>query len=96
MGRSNSNIYKKVGGRIMNLLEETILCLNNNGKVTSDVLWVGNYELKTNWENFSKIADVEYNEGFGSQEVATDLLIVGKDWWLERHEYDGSERWEFK
>ena len=26
---------------IMNLLEETIECLNENGKQTSDVLWVG-------------------------------------------------------
>ena len=25
-----------------------------------------------------------------------DLLIVGDDWWLERHEYDGAEWWEFK
>ena len=25
-----------------------------------------------------------------------DLLIVGKDFWLERVEYDGSEWWEFK
>lgn len=24
------------------------------------------------------------------------LIVVGKDFWLERHEYDGSEWWEFK
>jgi hypothetical protein len=24
------------------------------------------------------------------------IIVVGKDWWLERHEYDGSEWWEFK
>lgn len=23
-------------------------------------------------------------------------MIVGDDWWMERHEYDGSEWWEFK
>lgn len=23
-------------------------------------------------------------------------MVVGDDWWLERHEYDGSEWWEFK
>ena len=25
-----------------------------------------------------------------------DLIVVGKDFWIERHEYDGSELWEFK
>jgi hypothetical protein len=24
------------------------------------------------------------------------LEIVGDDWWLERHEYDGAEWWEYK
>jgi hypothetical protein len=23
-------------------------------------------------------------------------MVIGSDWWLERHEYDGSEWWEFK
>lgn len=31
-----------------------------------------------------------------AQEVAHDLKIVGDDWWLERSEYDGAERWNFK
>lgn len=30
------------------------------------------------------------------QYVATDLVLVGDDWWIERAEYDGSEWWEFK
>lgn len=32
----------------------------------------------------------------GAQHVATDLVLVGDDWWIERCEYDGSEWWEFK
>lgn len=32
----------------------------------------------------------------GSPQVAEDLLIVGDTWCLERHEYDGSEWWEYK
>ena len=80
----------------MNLLKETINVLTEHNLTSKDVVWVGNEEVKTNWENFAKIADVEYDHGFGSQQVATDLLIVGKNWWLERHEYDGSEWWEFK
>ena len=43
-----------------------------------------------------KLADVEYDDGFGGQTVAKDLLVVGDGWWLERNEYDGSEWWEFR
>lgn len=34
--------------------------------------------------------------GYGAAHVPTDLAIVGKGWWLERGEYDGSEWWNFK
>ncbi len=34
--------------------------------------------------------------GYGGEEVATDLLVVGEDWWLERHSYDGAEWFEYK
>ena len=80
----------------MNLLEETIKKMETKNKKESDVLWVGTEGLKITWENFEEIADVEYDSGFGSAEVAKDLIIVGKNWWLERHEYDGSEWWEYK
>lgn len=79
-----------------NLLVETLSVLTRNGKTESDVLWVGSSEVKISWDNFKKLADVEYNNGFGTQEVASDLLIVGDGWWLERLEYDGSEWWSFK
>ena len=80
----------------MNLLQETIEDLKDNGKTIDDVLWVGNEKAKTTWTKFAEIADVEYNGGYGSPQVAYDLLIVGNGFWLERHEYDGSEWWEFK
>ena len=32
----------------------------------------------------------------GIEHVCLGLLVVGDNWWLERHEYDGSEWWEFK
>jgi hypothetical protein len=80
----------------MNLLAETIEVLGNHNKTTDDVLWVGTKEIKTTWFEFSIVANVEYDDGFGGAEVAGDLLIVGNDWWMERHEYDGSEWWEFK
>ena len=29
----------------------------------------------------------DYDSGLGGQEIAKGFLIVGEDWWLERHEY---------
>jgi len=81
---------------MLNLLNETIEKLKNCNKSPNDVLWVGDNEIKTTWDNFQKISNVEYDNGYGGAEVADKLLIVGKDFWLERHEYDGSEWWEFK
>jgi len=79
-----------------NLLKETIEKLKDNGKDESNVLWVGDDKYKTTWENFKQIANVEYDSGFGGQEIASDLIIMGDTFWLERHEYDGSEWWEYK
>lgn len=79
-----------------NLLTETLAMLKQNGKAPSDVLWVGSREIRTTWEQFASIADIVYDSGYGSAMVASDLLIVGSNWWLERGEYDGSEWWEYK
>lgn len=79
-----------------NLLKETLEALKSNNKTENDIKWVGSPKCYFTWEEFKKVADIEYDSGYGGQEVATDLLIVGEDWWLERHEYDGSEWWEFK
>lgn len=93
----------------MNLLKETIDELKASGKTESDVLWVGRsyrdysrypeYECviyKSTWEDFRSKANFEYDNGYGSNEIPMDLIVVGKDFWLERAEYDGSEWWEFK
>ena len=79
-----------------NLLEETIHELKQHKKTPKDVKWVGNINARTDWDNFKEIANEDYSSGFGGQEVVHDLLIVGNNWWLERHEYDGSEWWEYK
>jgi len=80
----------------MNLLEETKEVLRVWGKKTKDVEWVGTRETYMTWEEFENIADYEYDSGYGGQEINDKLLVVGKDFWLERHEYDGSEWWEYK
>ena len=79
-----------------NLLQETIKDLINEGKSEDDVIFVTDGENVNTWEWFKKNADFRYDNGFGGAEIMEDLKIVGKDWWLERHNYDGSEWWEFK
>lgn len=79
-----------------NLLEETIAMLKENDKSEKDVLWCGNKDLNFTWQHFITVANRDYDSGFGGQEIASDLLVVGEDFWMERHEYDGSEWWEYK
>jgi|GEM_PF-500830 len=83
---------------VVNLLEETLEVLKKHGKSPKDVRWVGSKDGKyaITWDEFEKIADVIYDNGYGAQEIAEDLVVVGEDWWLERCECDGSEWWEFK
>lgn len=79
-----------------NLLKETLELFKDLDITEEEVLWVGTLRSHMTWEHFKLIADVQYDSGFGSQEIACDLLIVGTDWWLERTEYDGAEAWDFK
>ena len=81
-----------------NLLEETKEKLAVCHKTPKDVLWVGTSDGSEaiTWEEFAKIADFDYDDGYGLNEIRLDLVVVGKDWWLERYEYDGSEWWVYK
>ena len=80
----------------MNLLEETKKMLKDNHKTINDIKWIGTDKYYIDINEFLEKADVNYDDGYGAPEVATNLKIVGDDWWMERHEYDGSEWWEFK
>lgn len=77
----------------MNLLQETIERLERNGKSPADVEWVGIKDATYySWADFKKQAKhISYDNGFGRAEIAADLVVVGKDFWLEREEYEGSE-----
>jgi hypothetical protein len=83
---------------LVNLLEETLLELKKHGKSEEDVEWVGSPEWGWfTWEDFKEVAkNVWYNDDYGMEEIALDLVVVGEDWWLERATYDGSEWWVFK
>jgi len=82
----------------MNLLKETLEALKHYNKKESEIIWIGsdNGEYVITWNKFKDIAkNINYNSGYGGQEIAVDLVIVGNNWWLSRGEYDGSEWWEF-
>ena len=83
-----------------NLLAETLWAVGHSGHAPSDVTYVGSVGKDPHgctWADFERLADVEYDSGYGGAEVAGDLMVVFSDGsWLERAEYDGSEWWEFK
>ena len=79
-----------------NLLRETQAALKSHKKTPTDVRFVMAYDKGVSWTEFATVADIEYDGGYGGNEIATSLKVVGDDWWLERGEYDGSEWWEFK
>lgn len=79
-----------------NLWEETIENLADRKKCFDDVVAICGNDFQITKEDFEKYSKTEYDDGYGSPKVAEDLLIIGADFWLERHEYDGSEWWEFK
>ena len=80
----------------MNLLSETIEILHEHGKTLGDVIWFGFWNEKFPLDKLTDILDVDYNNDYGCQYIHPCLLVCGKNWWLERGEYDGAEWWEYK
>ena len=62
-----------------NLLNETIKYLEKHNKTFDDVIGVCGDDFQISIEDFKKLANKEYDNGCGGQEVASDLKIVGKD-----------------
>ncbi len=82
---------------MVNLLTETMECIECYGKTEDMILWIKAYGTGITIENFKTIADHLYDDGYGQVEVASDLIIMFTDnTWLEREEYDGSEGWVLK
>lgn len=82
----------------MTLLEETIATIAQHRKSIDDIKFIGSVDSghSCTWDEFTELANQEYDHGFGSQEVATDLVIIfSDDSYLERYEYDGSEWWTY-
>ena len=94
---------------MINLYEEIIAILEAHNKTIADIQYIiypkiinglesiYNKLCTVNIDNFMKIAkETNYDNGYGRNEIPISLKIVGKDWWLEREEYDGSEWFEYK
>lgn len=81
----------------MNLLKETFSILEHHGKSLDEIRYVFGHDFRIPVDNFIDVANkTDYDDGYGLPEIATDLIVAGDDFWLERHEYDGSEWWEYK
>ena len=83
----------------MNFLEETLDVIKSIGKEEQDVLFIGTKggKHRVDIAGFKKIANFEYDGGFGAAEIPQDLVVYFKDkTHLERAEYDGSEWWEYR
>jgi hypothetical protein len=79
-----------------NLLEETEYALAYSGFDMKDVVFIGSIDgvYSCTVDEFKKLADIEYDSGYGLQEVVPDLIILLSDRsYLVRKEYDGSEWW---
>lgn len=92
----------------INLLQETLRDLADNGKSSNDVRWVGfaipmgggwgwPEAAYIEWPEFEKIAvSHNYNDGYEDDELPYNLVIVGEGWWLRRDHYDGRGKWVFE
>ena len=80
-----------------NLLKETLESLDDNNKKTTDIIFIGAESgYSCSWEEFTVLANKEYNSDFGTAHVADDLIIVFTNGSrLVRGEYDGSEWWKY-
>ena len=87
-------IHKNWGGYNMNLWDETVEKLQENGFTFDDVLFIYGEDFQISKEDFEKVAKTTvYYDGYGSQEIASDLTLLGNDFVMFREEYDGAEWW---
>ena len=81
-----------------NFLAETINEIVQANQYTYTVRYVrsrdGAYALP--WEEFAKLADFNYDSGFGAAKIPSDLVVEFIDGtYLYREEYDGAENWAY-
>ena len=83
-----------------NLLKETKRILEHHSKTFDDIIFVGDTRFKTKMtvEDFIKRANNNFMDDYDSIKINIDLILVGKDFWLERRRRWNSfwiEWWEY-
>lgn len=80
-------------------LDETVKYMDGIKEQPEDVEFIGSRERAISiggWDEFKALADFMYSDGFGCEEVVTDLIIAFKDGSVMfRETYDGSKWWSF-
>lgn len=82
----------------MNLLKETINEIMSNNLTVDDIIFIGdiNSEYSCTFKEFEKLANIDYDNGFGHQYIAANLCIRFKDnSIIIRNKYDGNEWWDY-
>lgn len=83
-------------GDDMNLLNETLNCLQKLKINKDDIYNVYDGKSFLNWNDFKELTkDINYDNGYGSQKINQSLLIYTKKAILYRHGYDGAECWKY-
>lgn len=79
----------------MNLLESLRKCLSENQKNISDIEWAGSEYLEIPLQCFFQLS-AQLEDDFIS-EIPIDLLVVGKDFWVERVQFKEDEyEWKYR
>jgi hypothetical protein len=81
-----------------NLLKETQEAIWASGHTIDQITFIGSEGTghRCTWDDFCVLADREYDSGYGSPQVAVDLVIVFRDGQkLWRALCNGAEWWEF-
>ena len=82
----------------MNFKQETLHKLEAHQKKIEDIKFIqcSDFKVSNTVNEILELMNFDYDNGYGWAVIRDDLVIVGNDWWLERHENDGSEWWEYK
>ena len=79
----------------MNFLKETISVIGRYKLDPKEIIYIGDRKSSCSWEDFQKIANIEYDNWNGCAEIIQDLIIVFKNGVeMYRREYNGGEWWE--
>lgn len=77
------------------ILESLIKLLKENKKSISDICWIGSQDFSIPIDNFCQLASTipEYER---DNDVAEDIIISGKDFWVEREIFENNGKWVYK